>query len=56
MQKLTIQEVACLLQEITAEADERFQLLVKDERKGVQKQIRNGASKKSMRKKKENNL
>ncbi|MDM5156024.1 ribonuclease HII [Bacillus sp. DX1.1] len=39
MQKLTIQEVACLLQEITAEADERFQLLVKDERKGVQKQI-----------------
>ncbi|KEK25765.1 ribonuclease HII [Bacillus gaemokensis] len=37
MQKLTIQEVECLLREITAEEDERFQMLGNDERKGVQK-------------------
>ncbi|MBY0598340.1 ribonuclease HII [Bacillus bingmayongensis] len=39
MQKLTIQEVECLLQEILAEEDERFQMLIKDERKGVEKLI-----------------
>ncbi|MEH7456887.1 ribonuclease HII [Bacillus sp. JJ1127] len=39
MQKLTIKEVGCLLQEITAEEDERFQMLIKDERKGVQNLI-----------------
>lgn len=37
VQKLTIQEVECLLREITAEEDERFQMLGNDERKGVQK-------------------
>ncbi|PFA23942.1 ribonuclease HII [Bacillus cereus] len=39
MQKVTIQEAECLLQEITNEEDERFQMLTKDERKGVQKLI-----------------
>ena len=39
MQKMTIQEAGCLLQEIMSEEDERFQMLVKDERKGVQKLI-----------------
>lgn len=39
MQKMTIQEAGCLLQEIISEEDERFQMLVKDERKGVQKLI-----------------
>ncbi|WP_433770215.1 ribonuclease HII [Bacillus wiedmannii] len=39
MQKMTIQEAECLLQEIMSEEDEHFQLLLKDERKGVQKLI-----------------
>ncbi|PFR29250.1 ribonuclease HII [Bacillus cereus] len=39
MKKVTIQEAECLLQEITNEEDERFQMLTKDERKGVQKLI-----------------
>ncbi|MBJ8026642.1 ribonuclease HII [Bacillus cereus group sp. N21] len=39
MQKITIQEAECVLQEIKNEEDERFQVLLKDERKGVQKLI-----------------
>ncbi|MED1380598.1 ribonuclease HII [Bacillus mycoides] len=39
MQKMTIHEAECLLQEVMNEEDERFQMLVKDERKGVQKLI-----------------
>ncbi|HEK9099197.1 ribonuclease HII [Bacillus pfraonensis] len=39
MQKITIQEVEGLLKEIMNEEDERFQMLTKDERKGVQKLI-----------------
>ncbi|MDR4235665.1 ribonuclease HII, partial [Priestia megaterium] len=32
MQKITIQEAECVLQEIKNEEDERFQVLLKDER------------------------
>ncbi len=39
MQKVTIQEAEHLLQEIMSEEDDRFQILMKDERKGVQKLI-----------------
>ncbi|MEN1934337.1 ribonuclease HII [Paenibacillus sp. 102] len=39
MQKITIQEAEGLLQGITNEEDERFQMLKEDERKGVQKLI-----------------
>lgn len=39
MQKVTIQEAEHLLQEIISEEDDRFQILIKDERKGVQKLI-----------------
>ncbi len=39
MQKVTIQEAEHLLQEIMSEEDDRFQILIKDERKGVQKLI-----------------
>ena len=37
--KVTIQEAEHLLQEIMSEEDDRFQILMKDERKGVQKLI-----------------
>lgn len=37
--KVTIQEAEHLLQEIMSEEDDRFQILIKDERKGVQKLI-----------------
>lgn len=36
---MTIQEAENILQEIISEEDEHFQLLLKDERKGVQKLI-----------------
>ncbi|KAB2456977.1 ribonuclease HII [Bacillus sp. CH126_4D] len=39
MQKVTIQEAERLLHEIMSEEDDRFQILMKDERKGVQKLI-----------------
>jgi ribonuclease HII len=39
MQKVTIQEAEHLLQEIISEEDDRFQILIKDERKGIQKLI-----------------
>lgn len=35
MQKVTIQEAEHLLQEIISEEDDRFQILMKDERKGT---------------------
>ena len=37
--KVTIQEAEHLLQEIISEEDDRFQILIKDERKGIQKLI-----------------
>ncbi|PEJ10267.1 ribonuclease HII [Bacillus wiedmannii] len=39
MQKVTIQEAERLLHEIMSEEDDRFQILMKDERKGIQKLI-----------------
>lgn len=47
MQKVTIQEAEHLLQEIISEEDDRFQILIKDERKGVQNSFRSGINKKS---------
>lgn len=39
MQKVTIQEAERLLHEIMSEEDDCFQILMKDERKGIQKLI-----------------
>ncbi|WP_242144534.1 MULTISPECIES: ribonuclease HII [unclassified Bacillus cereus group] len=39
MEKWTIKEASCLLQDIVTEEDERFQILLKDERKGIQNAI-----------------
>lgn len=39
MQKVTIQEAEHLLQEIMSEEDDRFQILIKDERKGDRKSV-----------------
>ena len=43
--KVTIQEAEHLLQEIISEEDDRFQILMKDERKGYKSSFRSGINK-----------
>ena len=45
--KVTIQEAEHLLQEIMSEEDDRFQILIKDERKGYKSSFLSGINKKS---------
>lgn len=54
--KVTIQEAEHLLQEIISEEDDRFQILMKDERKGVQKLISKWYKQKELAQKEKKNF